>query len=100
VSTATNTVVQGTGEISAGLRIDGLMARDLTCAPTAKHAYILRPLPTRADRLQRFATTQRAAMLRYTTPSAAICKCALVMFLIGFAPSLQRLPLCFPGAAS
>ena len=73
--------MQGTGEISAGLRIDGLMARDLTCAPTAKHAYILRPLPTRADRLQRFATTQRAAMLRYAQPSAPVCRHVLLTIL-------------------
>lgn len=58
--------LQGTGEISAGLLIDGLMARDLSCPSTAKHAFILRPLPTRAERLQQFASTQRAEMLRYT----------------------------------
>lgn len=58
-------VSQGTGEISAGLLIDGAMVRDLTIPPTDKHSFILRPLPTRAARLADFAAAQRAATLRY-----------------------------------
>lgn len=68
--------LQGTGEISAGLLVDGLMMRDLTSPPTAKHAFILRPLPTRANRLTQFAAAQRSILLRYVAVRPAVQRCA------------------------
>ena len=68
------TPFQGTGEVSAGAMIDGLLARDLTCAPTSRHAFILRPLPTRAGRLYSFAATTRAAALRYSAARPAVSR--------------------------
>ncbi len=67
--------LQGTGEISAGLLVDGLMMRDLSSPPTAKHAFILRPLPTRANRLTQFAAAQRAILLRYVAVRPAVQRC-------------------------
>ena len=40
---------QGTGEVTAGVLQDGLLVRDLQLPLGHKYAFLLRPLPTRAQ---------------------------------------------------
>ena len=42
-------LAQGTGEVTAGVLQDGLLVRDLQLPLGHKYAFLLRPLPTRAQ---------------------------------------------------
>ena len=42
-------MAQGTGEVTAGVLLDGLLVRDLQLPLGHKYAFLLRPLPTRAQ---------------------------------------------------
>jgi hypothetical protein len=44
--------------------MDGVLARDLQLRPASKFAYLLRPLPARAEQLNEYATRYRRRILR------------------------------------
>ena len=54
--------------------VDGLLVRDLTRPPAEQHAFVLRPLPSRAARLGAFAARKRRLVLCYTALSPATAR--------------------------
>ena len=52
--------------MSAGSSVDGIIVRDLQLPETARHAYVLRPLPARARRLNAWHVKLRRAHLGIT----------------------------------
>lgn len=54
--------------------VDGLLVRDLTRPPNTQHAFVLRPLPSRAGRLYAFAARQRRLVLCYSAVSPATAR--------------------------
>lgn len=66
--------MQGTGQIAAGAMLDGLLVRDLTRSADDEHAFILRPLPSRASRLSEFAARRRQLALQYASRSPAVSR--------------------------
>ena len=62
---------QGIGQLHAGLTMDGVLARDLQLRPTSKFAYLLRPLPARAEQLNEYATRYRRRILRVVSVTKA-----------------------------
>lgn len=67
--------LQGTGEITAGVRLDGILVRDVQLPLGHKYAFLLRPLPARAKRLTAYAARQRRYTLRYVMPTRAQQRC-------------------------
>ena len=59
------------GAIVAGASVDGMIVRDLQLPDGAKHAYVLRPLPARARRLNSWVQTIRRYLLGVTPVSPA-----------------------------
>jgi hypothetical protein len=59
------------GTIVAGASVDGLIVRDLQLPDGAKHAYVLRPLPARARRLNGWVQSVRRYLLGVTSMSPA-----------------------------
>jgi hypothetical protein len=57
---------QASGAVAAGGSIDGVLVRDLQLPDVAKHAYVLRPLPARARRLNAWLNEVRRIMLGVT----------------------------------
>lgn len=55
--------LQSNGCMSAGASVDGIIVRDLQLPETARHAYVLRPLPARARRLNAWHAVIRRALL-------------------------------------
>lgn len=51
------------GMVSAGASVDGVIVRDLQLPEAARHAYVLRPLPARARRLNAWLTKSRRQLL-------------------------------------
>lgn len=58
--------VQQNGEVFAGLSVDGIIVRDLQLPDVAKHAYVLRPLPARARRLNAYSHEVRRLLMGIT----------------------------------
>ena len=69
---------QGNRQLHAGLTLDGLLARDLQLRPSSKFAYLLRPLPARAEKLNEYATRFRRRILRVVNLSRARKRCVLL----------------------
>jgi hypothetical protein len=59
------------GTILAGASVDGMIVRDLQLPDGAKHAYVLRPLPARARRLNGWVQSLRRYLLGVTPISPA-----------------------------
>ncbi|KAL4553401.1 hypothetical protein Ndes2526B_g03263 [Nannochloris sp. 'desiccata'] len=59
------------GTIIAGASVDGMIVRDLQLPDGAKHAYVLRPLPARARRLNGWVQNIRRYLLGVTPISPA-----------------------------
>ncbi len=55
--------MQANGSVSAGASVDGVIVRDLQLPETARHAYVLRPLPARARRLNAWHAVLRRTLL-------------------------------------
>lgn len=72
---------QGVGQLHAGLTMDGVLVRDLQLRPASKFAYLLRPLPARAEQLNDYATRYRRRILRVVAISKAHKRCFLCMLL-------------------
>ena len=66
---------QGNKQLHAGLTLDGVLARDLQLRPSSKFAYLLRPLPARAEQLNDYATRFRRRILRVVALSRARKRC-------------------------
>ena len=56
-------LLQSNGCLSAGASVDGLIVRDLQLPEAARHAYVLRPLPARARRLNNWQAGLRRMLL-------------------------------------
>lgn len=54
---------QANGAMSAGAMVDGIIVRDLQLPEQARHAYVLRPLPARARRLNTWLNLVRRRLL-------------------------------------
>jgi len=63
--------LQPSGTIIAGASVDGVIVRDLQLPEGAKHAYVLRPLPARARRLNGRVQSLRRYLLGVTPLSPA-----------------------------
>ncbi|KAK9815754.1 hypothetical protein WJX72_009012 [[Myrmecia] bisecta] len=63
---------KGTGEIKAGLNLDGFLTRDLQLSANAPNAYFARPLPQRSLVLTEYACDFRRRLLRVATPHKAV----------------------------
>lgn len=63
--------VQASGAMAAGASIDGIILRDLQLPDMAKHAYVLRPLPARARRLDGWLQGVRRELLGISTTTPA-----------------------------
>lgn len=55
--------LQASGCVSAGASVDGVVVRDLQLPEAARHAYVLRPLPARARRLNAWHASLRRVLL-------------------------------------
>lgn len=55
--------LQASGSLSAGASVDGVIVRDLQLPEAARHAYVLRPLPARARRLNTWHASLRRTLL-------------------------------------
>lgn len=54
---------EASGDLDGGAIIDGVLVRDLQLPDAAKHAYMLRPLPARANRLSKWLNGARREVL-------------------------------------
>jgi len=63
--------LQANGAMAAAASIDGIILRDLQLPDIAKHAYVLRPLPARARRLNSWLQSIRRGILGITETSPA-----------------------------
>lgn len=62
---------QGNGAVAAGISVDGIIVRDLQLPEQARHAYVLRPLPARARRLNSWLNLLRRQLLGIVKVSRA-----------------------------
>lgn len=64
-------LLQGYGAVVAGLSVDGIIVRDLQLPEQARHAYVLRPLPARARRLNTWLNLLRRQLMgiSYISPA-------------------------------
>ena len=63
--------MQGVGQQTMGLVLDGLLVRDLQVAPGSTHSHFLQPLPARSRKLTGYATKFRRRLLRLLDYSEA-----------------------------
>lgn len=69
--------MQANGAVAAGISVHGIIVRDLQLPEQARHAYVLRPLPARARRLNAFLNLLRRQLLGVVRVSPAKYRRAL-----------------------
>ena len=67
--------MQGTGETTAGVKLDGVLARDLQVRSDARFGHFLQPLPSRTLLLGSYANAYRRRLLRYSNISQSTKRC-------------------------